>query len=158
MSTPESERTRLLAALSLAGRKHSDAAVMYHSALAEQVGLGPSEWKTLSLLEREGPLTAGDLSDRSGLAPASVTGIIDRLENAGWVHRTRDPRDRRRVIVTLDAEATAEKYGFMFAGLARRLEEIYRDYSEEQIELITQVFERVARALREAAREHQDGP
>lgn len=157
MSSTATERRRLLEALALAGRKHSDSAVMYHSALAARVGIGSSEWKTLSILERKGPLTAGDLSDRSGLAPASVTGILDRLEGAGWVHRTRDPSDGRRVIVTLDAEATAEKYGFLFSGLRRRLDGIYQEYDDRELELIIDVFEKLAVALREAAREHQDG-
>lgn len=157
MSSVEAERRQLLRALAAVGRKHSDAVIMYHSTLAELVGIGPSEWKTLSILEKEGPLSAGELSDRSGLAPASVTGIIDRLESAGWVHRTPDPNDRRRVIVTLDAEATAEKYGFLFSGLKRRLNEIYQDYSDRQLELIIEVLERFTVALREATREHQSG-
>lgn len=155
MSSEDRTRLQLLQALALTGRRHSDAVVMYHSTLAERVGIGPSEWKTLSILEREGPLSAGDLSDRSGLAPASVTGIIDRLERGGWVHRTRDPSDRRRVIVTLDTEATAEKYGFLFSGLRRRLDEIYQEYTDQQLELMIEVLEKSAVALREATREHQ---
>lgn len=157
MSRPDTERRGRLRALALAGRKHSDAVVLYHAALAARVGISPSEWKTLSMLEREGPLSAGDLSARSGLAPASVTGILDRLERAGWIHRTRDPGDRRRVIVSLDAEATAEKYGFLFSGLKRRLGEIYQNYSDEQLELIIDVLEKSTVAMREATREHQAG-
>jgi DNA-binding MarR family transcriptional regulator len=157
MSSDPADRLRLLRDLALAGRMHSDAAVMYHTALAERVGMGPSDWKTLSILEREGPLTAGGLSDRSGLAPASITGILDRLERAGWVHRTRDPTDRRRVIVSLDPEATAEKYGFLFTGLRRRLDEIYEGYTDQELELLREALEQLAGALREAAREHRPG-
>jgi DNA-binding MarR family transcriptional regulator len=144
---------RLLRDLALAGRQHSDAAVMYHTALADRLGMGASEWKTLSLLEQEGALSAGALSERSGLAPASITGILDRLESAGWIHRTRDPEDRRRVIVTLDSEATAERYGYLFAGLRRRLDELHDGYSEEEVALIADAFAEHARILREATDE-----
>jgi DNA-binding MarR family transcriptional regulator len=155
MSRPDRGRRRgeLLGDLMVAGRNLSDAVVMYHTALGERLRIGPSEWKTLGLLEQEGPLTAGDLSERTGLAPPSVTGILDRLEAAGWIERTRDVQDKRRVIVTLVPEATAERYGYLFEGLRRRLTEIYDQYSDEQLEAILGVLRELAAAQREATRE-----
>lgn len=152
------QRQALLDRLSSAGRELSDAAVMFHTALAEQLGVGPSDWKTLGLLERHGPLTAGELSALSGLAPASVTGILDRLERKGWIQRRRDPGDRRRVVVALDQAAAQHNIGALFSGLLRRLEELYARYSNDQLELLAEAMEEIARRQREATAELTDAP
>lgn len=149
-------RQALLEQLAEAGRDLSDAAVMFHTALAEKLGLGASDWKMLGLLERHGPLTAGDLSARSGLAPASVTGIIDRLERGGWVHRGRDVKDGRRVTVTLDQRALKRNFGEFFGGLMRRLGELYERYSDDELELLLEFMAEVAQRQKEATVELRD--
>ncbi len=65
------------------------------------MGLNATDHKAADLLMQRGPLTAGELASLTGLTTGAVTGMIDRLEAAGWVRRGRDPADRRRVIVTL---------------------------------------------------------
>jgi DNA-binding MarR family transcriptional regulator len=149
-------REAILERLGAAGRELSDAIVLYHSILAEKLGLGASDWKALGLLERHGPMTAGELSARSGLAPASVTGILDRLERAGWVHRGRDPEDGRRVVVTLDEAAVGERVGACFAGLQRRLAELYAGYRDDELEMLAGFVEELARRQQEAALELRD--
>lgn len=161
MSTPhdmQPRRQALLRHLAEAGRDLSDAAVMFHTALAEKLGLGASDWKTLSLLDRHGPMSAGELSARSGLAPPSVTGIIDRLERAGWVHRSRDPEDGRRVVVTLDPGVTADRIGELFGGLLRRLEELYERYSDDELELVLEFIREVAQRQKDATAELMNTP
>ncbi|MBO0816043.1 MAG: hypothetical protein J2P30_13000, partial [Actinobacteria bacterium] len=64
-------RRQLLDAMFQAGRELSVAAVMFHTALAARQGLTATEEKALDLLDRYGPLTARQLAERSGLAPAS---------------------------------------------------------------------------------------
>lgn len=158
MSRPrksDPRRRELLEQLAGAGRKLSDAAVMFHTALGEKVGLGASDWKTLGLLEQNGALTAGELSEHSGLAPPSVTGIIDRLENGGWVRRRQDPRDGRRVVVEMD-QAGLKNMGPFFAGLLRRLDELYTRYSDEELELILEVMLEVAERQMAATIELRD--
>lgn len=156
--TGKGGRGALLDQLARAGRDLSDAAVMYHTALGERLGLSASDWKTLGLLERHGPLTAGELSAHSGLAPASVTGIIDRLEGAGWVHRGRDASDGRRVVVTLDPRAFEGSIRALFGGLVRRLQELYRRYSDDELELVREFMTEVARRQREATAELTKAP
>jgi hypothetical protein len=58
--------------------------------------------RSRSLLQLNGPATAGWLAEMTGLTTGAVTGMIDRLERAGYVRREPDPHDRRRVIVTPD--------------------------------------------------------
>src|SRR5438309_10315862 len=94
------ERLERLAAL---GRELSGVTLMLHSRLAEQLGLSATDHKCLELAMRaEGPLTAGRLAELSGLSTGAVTGVIDRLERAGYVSRARDPNDRRKVLVQVN--------------------------------------------------------
>jgi DNA-binding MarR family transcriptional regulator len=46
-------------------------------------------------------VTAGTIGEHTGLTTGAVTGLMDRLEKAGYVRRERDPHDRRKVVVQL---------------------------------------------------------
>src|SRR5687767_13752894 len=93
------KRKHILEELALVGREHSDATVLFHSIIASQLDLHPTDYKALGMLERLGALSAGDIAKHTGLATASVTNLIDRLENKGFVRRVRDADDRRRVLI-----------------------------------------------------------
>jgi len=149
------DRRELVARLGEAGRELSDAVVMFHTAASAKLGLGPSDWKTLGLLERHGPLTAGEISERAGLAPASVTGILDRLEDRGWIRRRRDEADRRRVVVELD-QGLSTDMSSLFGGLMRRLNELYARYPDRDLELLAVLMSEIAECQREATRELEE--
>lgn len=159
MSTPGAsslQRAALLSRLGVAGRSMSDAAVLFHTVLAEKLGLGPSDWKIMGLLEQHGALSAGEISARSRLAPASVTGIIDRLERGGWVQRDRDVKDGRRVVVTLDQAAAAHNTAAFFQGLERRLAELYARYSDDELALLLEFMRQTAALQQDATAELTD--
>ncbi len=61
------------------------------------LGVNGTDLHCLNIVENSGGLTAGDLAAQSGLTSGAVTGVIDRLERAGYVRRVSDPGDRRRV-------------------------------------------------------------
>src|SRR5580692_9536056 len=92
-------RSQLIAALSDAGRESSTATVLLHTAITDRIGLSASDTKTLDVLLRQGPCTAGELARHTGLTTPSVTSLIDRLEAKRLVRRVADAADRRRVIV-----------------------------------------------------------
>lgn len=142
-------RERLLAALAEAGREHSDTAVMFHAAVSARMGLGMTEAKTLDLLRRLGPLAAGEIAEHSGLTPASVSGLVDRLERKGFVRRIRDTEDRRRVIVELRQDGVAG-FGALFEDVVQGLEGLYAAYTDEQLELILDFLRRSAEVQRAA--------
>jgi len=76
---------------------------LVHSLLAaEALGLAPTDLVGMCLLQLHGPATPGWLAEMTGLSTGAVTGLVDRLERAGYASRAQDPQDRRRVIVAPD--------------------------------------------------------
>ena len=85
----------------LLGREFSTAIVMFHEAVGGLMGLSAVERKCIDVLRRLGPVTAGTIGEHTGLTTGAVTGLMDRLEKAGYVRRERDPSDRRKVVLHL---------------------------------------------------------
>ena len=137
-------------ALLNAGRAYSAAAVMLHRAVAERVGLSATDLKALDLLQRLGALSAGEIADQTGLATASVTSLIDRLQKKRLVRRLRDRSDRRRVVVTLtsEVEKTIAPY---FESLHRRMLARFSTYPDEQVALLEEFLSSGAREMRDEA-------
>lgn len=146
--TAKPTRRELLAEMTRAGRENSDATVIYHAAVATKLGLHPTDYKMLSILDRMGPLSAGEVARHSGLATASVTNLIDRLEDRGFVERVADPGDRRRVLVRVitDREDVLAGRASMQAALDRMLQR----YSNAKLAVIIDFLGRNADRLRSA--------
>jgi DNA-binding MarR family transcriptional regulator len=70
-------------------------------AAAERLGVGATDFDALVLLDTAGPLTAGRIAEAMAITTGAVTGLIDRLERAGYVQRTRHEADRRQVFIEL---------------------------------------------------------
>ena len=154
-SPGEPDRAEVLAALHAAGRDLSNVAVMFHTALAAYAGLGAVEEKALDLLQRDGPLSPGELARRTGLAPASVTGLLDRLQRRGFVTRVRDPRDGRRLLVQVEADRLRD-IAVLFEDLSRRLDEFYASFSVPELVQATEFITGVT-AVQRAATESLSG-
>jgi DNA-binding MarR family transcriptional regulator len=82
-------------------RSHSTAVVLFHHAVAERLGLGATDHKCLDLLRERGPLTSSELTAITGLTSGAMTGVVVRLERAGYVTRKPDPKDGRKQILQL---------------------------------------------------------
>jgi DNA-binding MarR family transcriptional regulator len=113
-------------------------------------GLSATEEKALDLLDRFGPLTAGELAERSGLAPPSVTGLINRLERKGFARRVPNPGDRRSVLVEVDRERVYASMAPLFEDWVDSLQELYAGYTDEQLELILHFLNEAARRQQQA--------
>ena len=61
-------------------RRNSTAAVLFHGAVAEKFRLATTDMKTMEVLDRLGPLTAGELAEQTGLARTSVTALARFLD------------------------------------------------------------------------------
>lgn len=148
MSSHQLPREDLIEAVLAASRESSTLAVFFHASMAERVGLGATEEKTLALLSRLGPLTAGEIASHTGLTTPSVTGLLDRLEEKVMVRRVRDPHDRRRVIVEPNQERLAE-LEHVFSSLQESFRTFLELYSDEQLVTIADFLTRAARRSQE---------
>ncbi len=144
--TENPARAHLLAELRRAGREHDDATVLFHSAVATDAGLHPTDYKALGVLARLGPLSAGALGRHLGLAAASVTNLVDRLAAKGFVRREPDPDDRRRVL--LHAEASALTDNEFFASWHRWATRLWQRYSDTELAVILDFLGDTAEQLR----------
>jgi DNA-binding MarR family transcriptional regulator len=117
-------------------RDWASASVAFQTALADARGLSFVEARTLDLLERSGPLTAGELSTRSRLAPASVTGLVDRLVRKGAVRRSPHPEDGRRVLIETIASGTVAGNSEYCRDLNLMISDLCAQYTNEQLAVI----------------------
>jgi DNA-binding MarR family transcriptional regulator len=106
----------------------------------------------LDLISRHGPISPGTLARRAGLHPATMTGILDRLERGGWVARERDSDDRRAVVVRVLPRRSTELVR-LYSGMNASLDEICARYGEAELELLADFLRRTADAGRDATDE-----
>jgi DNA-binding MarR family transcriptional regulator len=139
-SKPTAER---IAAVELAVRKLIASAILFNHQVAQRLGLGASDAQFMHFLQLHGPLTPGRLAELSGLTTGTVTGVVDRLEDAGFVRRERDASDRRKVLVTLDDEHMWEQMGPLYAGQAESLAKVAGRYDAKQLEVVADFLERL---------------
>ncbi|RDI56028.1 MarR family winged helix-turn-helix transcriptional regulator [Nocardia mexicana] len=112
------------------------------------------DWTCLDLINRHGPMSPTDLSRRAGLHPATLTGILDRLQKGGWIVRERDPdsADRRAVTLRAVRERNSELYE-VFSGMNGRMDDLCGRYSTAELEVIADFLRRTRAAGQESAEE-----
>jgi DNA-binding MarR family transcriptional regulator len=128
--------------------------VFLHQAVAQSVGLNATDTKCVDLIVRgpEGGVTAGKLSEMTGLTTGAITHILDRLEKRKFIERVRDAHDRRKVFLRVRQESLApvipkyEAIGKAFLGLAE-------EYGDEELQVICGYMEKASEiSKRELAR------
>ncbi len=139
-------RDQLLAELERQARRLGSASTVHNHAGADLAGLHPSDCECLDVLDWTGPIAAGRLAEHVGLTSGAITGVIDRLEKAGFVRRTPDPADRRKVIVQLLRDRDRE-LGEVFAHLRRAMDEVVARYSDAELAAIVDFLQRSNLAL-----------
>jgi hypothetical protein len=135
MSIPK-RRQAIMDELNEASQKIGNLTILFTNALASRVGLSATEFECLSLL-REGPLPAGRLAELCGLTTGAVTGLVDRLEKAGYAERLSDRQDRRRVLVAHKKDLQFEKRATeLYGPLGDAFSELAEKYSLADLEVI----------------------
>src|SRR5690606_28009828 len=99
------------------------------------MGLNATDHKCLDFLHRTGPVTAGQLAQLTGLTTGAVTSVIDRLEQAGYAVRDKDPNDRRRVVVKPVPEKSSQ-ISPLFQSLTQSTLQIISQYKDDELQLI----------------------
>src|SRR6185312_8100834 len=152
-STEEQEaarrRKRLTAAIFTSMRELSIQLGLLNHHVGAHVELKDIDIDCLDLIARHGPLSPTALARRAGLHPATMTGILDRLERVGWVARDRDPSDRRAVVVRVQRARIADLMR-LYAGMNTAMDQVCADYGEAELALIADFLRRTAAAGRHA--------
>src|SRR5580658_5577894 len=139
-----SDERRLLAmAFALAVRKTGSLMNVMSQAAADIIGLNATDLNCLNILSFSGSLTAGELAKATGLTTASITGVVDRLEAAGFVTRERDLHDRRRVVVSLVLEKAVSDVAPVFAPMVADWQDLARGYSDDELQLIVRFYDQM---------------
>ncbi len=127
------KRDELITELITAFRQSSAEGVIFSQAVAQKVGLNASDLECLDLLQINGAMLAGQIAELTGLTSGAITGLIDRLERAGFVQRESDARDRRKVLITPNLEKIEAEIGPFYAGMYQHILEITSKYRDEEL-------------------------
>jgi DNA-binding MarR family transcriptional regulator len=147
--TGSPERARLASEFGGAVRMTGSLMQLVGQAAADRIGINATDLNCLNILSFSGQLTAGELARATGLTTASITGVIDRLEEVGYVRRERDARDRRRVVVHLVLDKALHDVAPVFLPLVREWQQMAADYSDEELRLIVAFYRRMEQVFRD---------
>jgi len=117
--------------------------------VGSSVELRDVDMDCLDILDTYGPLSPSALARQAGVHPATMTGILDRLEHGRWVVRERDPADRRAVRVRVDRERYGELLSH-YSGLSRAMNKLLAGYGDDDLAVIADFMRRCVDAGREA--------
>jgi DNA-binding MarR family transcriptional regulator len=145
-------RRRLSAAIKEALRELSIQLSLLNHHVGARVELKDVDLDCLDLISRNGPLSPSALARRAGLHPATMTGIIDRLERGGWVARDRGSSDRRAVLIRALRDRNSELL-HLYSGMNTSVDQICAEYSDAELHLLTDFLRRTADAGRTATDE-----
>ncbi|MFI8006245.1 MarR family winged helix-turn-helix transcriptional regulator [Streptomyces sp. NPDC086010] len=138
----DADRARVYEELSMESRRYMAAYVLFNQALADHLGLHPTDVQFLSLLTAEAePLTVKRIADMTGLTTGSATRLVDRLEREGYVARTPDDQDRRRVLVAPVPERLA-RVAAVWDDLGAGWRGLLDGHSDDELDVITRHMRR----------------
>jgi DNA-binding MarR family transcriptional regulator len=139
----QEKSTKLPEELTRELRQFTGLAASFFRAAAARLTLTVTDLQVMDILESTGPSTAGQLADLTGLTTGAITGMLNRLEEAGLVRRERDPNDGRRVIVRLESgKDEIHKIGLIFDSLGKAWDELASDYDDQQIAFLLEFLKR----------------
>jgi DNA-binding transcriptional ArsR family regulator len=130
-------------------RRTSSFMHLMSQAAAERIGINATDLNCLNILSLGGEITAGQLAQATGLTTASITGVVDRLEQAGYVRRGRDSRDRRRVVIHLIIEPVLRDVVTVFAPVLAAWKTVADSYTDAELEFIIDFQAKSEQALRD---------
>ncbi|GAA4657438.1 MarR family winged helix-turn-helix transcriptional regulator [Streptomyces youssoufiensis] len=150
-------RAEALAAVTAAARRHHAAYTLFNQAMAERLGLHPTDLQCVSLLGLEPrPRTIGEIAKLTGLTSGSATRLVDRLERAGLVARQPDPDDRRKMLVTLTAHRAPDVEA-AWAEPGRAFDRALDDFTDPELAVIERYLRRITEVGSEQTERMQRG-
>lgn len=130
---------------------------LFREAMDEWAGLNATDMECLRLLLQAGVSTPSKLAQGTGLTSGATTAMLDRLEKAGLIERRPNPDDRRGTLI-FPAPASAEKIASWFASARKAQAELIAQFSDRELEIIADVFERFAKLWEQERAKIQTNP
>lgn len=128
-----------------------------NDAVGSHIDLLPGDLGILDLIDRKGPVSPRQVSQLTGIHPATLTGILDRLERGGWISRRPDPLDRRKIVLETISDRGGELIR-LYAPMTKALASICARYSREELAAIVDFVEKAADAGDGATRQVRRTP
>jgi DNA-binding transcriptional ArsR family regulator len=141
-------RAQLAARFGEGFRKTNSLMQLMGQAAADRIGLNATDLNCLNILSFSGEMTAGELAKQTGLSTASITGVADRLEEAGYVRRERDPKDRRRVVIRLVMDSALRDVAPVFLPLIQAWRGVVGRYNDDELRLIVDFYGQMEQVIR----------
>ena len=136
-----STKTDLKKRAMMAVRDYGVNLTQFRNAMSEWAGLNLTDMECLRLLFLKGIATPSELARHTGLTSGATTAMLDRLEKAGLIERRPNPDDRRGTLIA-PAQSSTEKAASWFTSARKVQDELISSYSESELEIISDVFER----------------
>jgi len=125
--------------------------------ISARLDLRDGDLDCLELVARLGPVGPSALARAAGVHPATMTGVLDRLEKGGWLARDRDPSDRRSVVLRVRPERVGEVFA-LYSGMNTALDAICADFTDDELTVIATFLDRSAAAGHTATRDLDESP
>jgi DNA-binding MarR family transcriptional regulator len=139
----QEKRAKLLGEFAHELRQFNGLGASFFRAAAARIGMTDTDMQVIDILDSTGPATAGQLADLTGLTTGAITGMLNRLEEAGLVRRERDPNDGRKVIVRLEkGKDEMREINAMFDGVGGAWDDMASSYDNEQLAFLLEFLRR----------------
>jgi DNA-binding MarR family transcriptional regulator len=139
----ELTKTELKQRALMAVRDYGVNLTQFRNAMSEWAGLNATDMECLRLLFQKGIATPSELARHTGLTSGATTAMLDRLEKAGLIERRPNPNDRRGTLITPEKSAS-EQMASWFESARHAQDELVSSYSESELKIIVDVFQRFA--------------
>ena len=153
---PKSTKTELKQRALMAVRDYGVQLTQFRNAMSESSGFNPTDMECLRLLFLKGVATPSELAKYTGLTSGATTALLDRLEKAGFIERQPNPDDRRGTLIT-PVKSGAEKMASWFESARQAQDKLISSYSESELEIIADVFERFTKLWDAESKKVQEG-
>lgn len=152
-----STKTELKKRALMAIRDYGVNLTLFRNAMSEWAGLNVTDMECLRLLFFKGVATPSELSRSTGLTSGATTAMLDRLEKAGLIERRPNPNDRRGTLIA-PVQSSSEKVAAWFESARNAQDKLIASYSESELEIIADAFERFAKLWDDERRKVQKHP
>jgi DNA-binding MarR family transcriptional regulator len=158
VSRDSRHKAELVAALTNEMIESTTVTIMFHQAIADRLGMNITDHKCAGILMRTGPISAGELAKRTGLTTGAITGVIDRLQRAGFARRAPDATDRRKVMIEPNLKGIKQSIIPLFESMGRSAAQLFERYTVEELTLILEFAVRSRAMAEEETRKLRETP